>query len=420
MPPSRKVPSYRLHKASGQAVVTLSGRDCYLGCYNSDESRRRYHEVIGEWLRAGRVVPPKGREEKRTTQDGTTVSMLICGYWEHAQSYYRKPDGTETRSVGLVKLAMRRLRRFAGDCAAAEFGPIRYKALRQSMIGDGLKRKTIERYMGIVKDCYRWGVEEQLIDASVLHALRAVRGLAPGRTEAVESEPVKAVPWTTVAATLPYLPRPVAALVRLQWLTGARGGELFEMRAVDLDTGGTVWLYQPQHHKTEHHNRSRVINLGPRAQNVIKPFLAGRPVDAPLFDPADSERGQRCAVQAIYNRDSYARCITRACEAAFSPPTHLARGRAPGRGRKKKSTRWETEKEWRKRLGKARWDELVRWRKDHHWHPHQLRHAAATEVRRQYGLEAARAWLGHAEIQATQLYAEQDSALCVNIAKEIG
>ncbi len=34
-----KVPSYRLHQATGQAVVTLNGRDIYLGACNSAERR---------------------------------------------------------------------------------------------------------------------------------------------------------------------------------------------------------------------------------------------------------------------------------------------------------------------------------------------------------------------------------------------
>ncbi len=32
---SRRVPSYRRHKSSGQAVVTLNGRDVYLGKWNT-------------------------------------------------------------------------------------------------------------------------------------------------------------------------------------------------------------------------------------------------------------------------------------------------------------------------------------------------------------------------------------------------
>ena len=46
---SQQVPSYRLHKASGQAVVTLCGRDLYLGPHGSPESRSKYDlKTLGE------------------------------------------------------------------------------------------------------------------------------------------------------------------------------------------------------------------------------------------------------------------------------------------------------------------------------------------------------------------------------------
>jgi hypothetical protein len=44
------IPSYRLHKRSGQAIVTLSGRMFYLGPYGTAESRERYNAVVGQRL----------------------------------------------------------------------------------------------------------------------------------------------------------------------------------------------------------------------------------------------------------------------------------------------------------------------------------------------------------------------------------
>ena len=55
-----------------------------------------------------------------------------------------------------------------------------------------------------------------------------------------------------------------------------------------------------------------------------------------------------------------------------------------------------------------------------HWHPHQLRHSHATEVRRQFGLEAAQVALGHAQAAVTEIYAERDLALAVRVAAAIG
>ncbi|MBI1901755.1 MAG: site-specific integrase [Planctomycetia bacterium] len=42
------------------------------------------------------------------------------------------------------------------------------------------------------------------------------------------------------------------------------------------------------------------------------------------------------------------------------------------------------------------------------WHPHQLRHNAATSLRREFGIEVARIILGHATAFTTEIYAEAD------------
>jgi hypothetical protein len=47
---SLRTPTYRKHKGSGQAVVTLNGRDIYLGKYGTKASRDEYNRSIGEWL----------------------------------------------------------------------------------------------------------------------------------------------------------------------------------------------------------------------------------------------------------------------------------------------------------------------------------------------------------------------------------
>jgi hypothetical protein len=53
----RRVPKYRHHKPTGQAVVTLSGKDHYLGPRKTATSRAEYDRLIGEWLAAGRSLP---------------------------------------------------------------------------------------------------------------------------------------------------------------------------------------------------------------------------------------------------------------------------------------------------------------------------------------------------------------------------
>lgn len=107
----------------------------------------------------------------------------------------------------------------------------------------------------------------------MFHGLEAVRGLARGRSEARESEPVKPVPDAFVDAVKPLVAPQVWAMVELQRFTGMRPGEVTKMRTCDLDTSGKVWVYTPSSHKTEWRGHERHIYIGPRAQRVLKPWV---------------------------------------------------------------------------------------------------------------------------------------------------
>ena len=47
---SFRPPKYRRHKAKGLAVVTINGRDIYLGKYSSAASKEEYRRLIAEYL----------------------------------------------------------------------------------------------------------------------------------------------------------------------------------------------------------------------------------------------------------------------------------------------------------------------------------------------------------------------------------
>ena len=61
--PSKSLPKYRKHKRSGQAIVTLSGKDFYLGPHGTNASKLEYDRLIGEWLANGRQLPSQNRDE---------------------------------------------------------------------------------------------------------------------------------------------------------------------------------------------------------------------------------------------------------------------------------------------------------------------------------------------------------------------
>lgn len=52
--PKNHLPKYRKHKASGQAVVTLSGKEHYLGPHGTKASKLEFDRLIAEWLQSGR------------------------------------------------------------------------------------------------------------------------------------------------------------------------------------------------------------------------------------------------------------------------------------------------------------------------------------------------------------------------------
>lgn len=98
-----RIPSYRRHKPSGQAVVTLNGRDIYLGKWNTRASRAEYERLIGEWLAAGRSLQSGGLDE------GPTVAEVALRFWKFAKTYYRK-DGRPTGELPEIKSVLRLLR----------------------------------------------------------------------------------------------------------------------------------------------------------------------------------------------------------------------------------------------------------------------------------------------------------------------
>ncbi len=119
------------------------------------------------------------------------------------------------------------------------------------------------------------------------------------------------------------------------------------MRGADIDATGRLWLYRPQRHKTEHHGMRREIPLGPKAQEIVKPFLKPK-LEAFLFSPAEAvaewnavRRSQRrtplgpSAKRRRLHRDptggagdryhgnAYRYAICRACGRAFPLPDDL-------------------------------------------------------------------------------------------------
>ena len=418
-------PAYSRHKGSGQAVITLDGKDIYLGSYNSVASRNEYDRVIAEWLANGR------RLQKKTTD--YSVAEVAAQFWTYAQVYYAEIEGKPNKEREAYKTALAPLVRLYGRKIATDFGPLALETVRNAMIDQGWCRTHVNRQIARLKMVFKWAVSREMIGGSVHHALSAVSGLRKGHSKARESAPVKPVSDAMVNVTLDHVSPTIQAMINFQLLTGCRPGEMCQMRTGDIDRSGEVWVYTPGSHKTEHHGHARTIHIGARAQAALMPFLKMDPA-AYCFSPAEAEDARRDAQHAArktpahqgnnigtnrrrrpkrpagdkYEIASYRRAIARGCDTAFPPPDHLAKRKG------------ESGLQWQRRLTPEQRTELAKWRKQHSWHPHQLRHAAATAIRKQFGIESAQHVLGHASPNMTLVYAEKNSEVARHVAAVIG
>ena len=453
-----KTPSYRKRSGYDQAIVTLTDsvtkrrRDYWLGEFNTPESRECYHRLIAAWEANDRRHPepedagivPARRANPAPDDGRTTVAMVIAAYWKWARRYYQPNES------GTLRVVLRLLRQHHGSEPAEEFGPRKLRALRESMIaGDAAadparpawSRKYINQHVQRIRRMFRWAASQEMIPASVHQTLDTVEALKRGRTMAREGMKVLPVPTERIDAVRPFLNRQIEAVVDLQLLTGARPGEMLGIRQIDIEQrghdgdGASVWVYRPREHKNQFRGVERAIMLGPTAQEVLRPFLDGRDPEEYLFSPAEAEAERRAALSKArvtpmscgnrtgtnrkiepkraagerYTTPSFYVAIRRACDRAFPAPPPL--GRRDG----------ETIAAWKQRLTPKQNGELATWRKAHRWHPHQLRHNAATRIRRQFGLEAAQLVLGHSSAVVTDaVYAERDMTKVEDVIRRVG
>jgi len=420
--PQNPEPTYRrLKRPNGRhlAFVDLDGRRVYLGEWDSPQSKQAYQRLLIERRRGVFMQAADG--------DEILVSELIAAFLDHARTYYRDVDGNPTRECANIAPMLRLLVDLYGDQPASRFDARALKNVRQAMIEKGYARGTINRLIVRLRSIFKWAVSEGLIDAEVHVSLSTVGGLRAGRTVARETPPVMPVTESQIEATLPFMPQVLQDMVRVQLYTGMRPGELCQMRATDIEVAGELWVYRPRTHKTQHRGRERLIAIGPRAQEILQRYRLRRPLKAAIFSPIDAQQQRaekkhaerktppnagnspgtnrraepRLRRHDHYTTSTYGRAISYACEQAWPHPT--------------------ISKLRRDRLTTQQRDELRKWNLRNRWSPNQLRHAAATQVRKVAGLEMARAVLGHSTAGVTeQYYAEVDLEKAASVIKRIG
>lgn len=404
------IPAYTLHRASGQARVRIHGLDVYLGLHGSAESHERYARLISERAAASPQIESKTSSVLIANPDLKVAELVLRFYLQAKQDY-----GEKDKETYGVRDALRPVNQLYGSTRVRDFGPKALKVVRQHMIEvQDLCRTEINRRVSRIRRAFKWAESEELISGGQFHSLQTVSGLRGGRTEARESAPVRPVDQDTVAATLPFVAPPVAAMIRLQQLTGMRQGEVCIMRPMDIDRSGEVWMYEPSTHKTANLGNEKQVPLGPLAQHVIRPFLDRAP-EAFLFSPIEAEawRNERRAVVRNPNRK------TKIYPSELKARLLRKQARTPKVSVRSKRERYDSDSYRRAityGIQKARKAGV----QIAGWHPHRLRHSCGTEVRKKYGIEAAQVMLGHTTANVTEIYAERNLKLAVSVAKEIG
>jgi integrase len=134
--------------------------------------------------------------------------------------------------------------------------------------------------------------------------------------------------------------------VRLQLYAGARAGEILKMRSCDINKEATldVWVFAPSSHKNAWRGHKRKIVFGPRAQLILRKYLAPDAAEAFLFRPGMGRPRMQTNLRPCYNVTELDKAIGRAVKKAGVP----------------------------------------------HWSSHQLRHLAARLAEKEISIEGAR------------------------------
>lgn len=458
------LPKYPETAHNGQARITVrltSGRrhDLYLGSFDSSESRAEYRRVLA-LLESNSGCYPVSSSGVGVAS-GLTVNEIALAFGHYACDYYRRADGSPSGELGHYQAALNPLLDLYGDTLGSEFRPHDFKVVRERLVRTTqyhvcftnlphcqrwldeqcvrlndrlaynvnewqpfeliraqprLSRKVINQRMDHIKRVFRWAASEELVPATVYDALKVVGGLRRGHKGTREMPKVHPVPDGDFDKTLPYLSPQVRALVQLQLYIGARPSEICSIRGRNIvERDEEVWQYRidpgeiekfdyagrqlTNLHKTGHqdgadgHPIVKILPIGPRAQEILKPWLRAD-LDEFLFQPREVVNKHRAArrknktkalsdlknlnpkydLSGHYSSSSYRRAVTRAAKKAGVP----------------------------------------------HWHPHQLKHNCATNIRAKYGAENSQIYMGHLKLSSTEIYAERDWKKIKEIALEIG
>ncbi len=406
--PKSKAPARRYH-LSGQSVVTIGGRDFYLGPHDSPESIARYAVLIGIYQANGLALPddfdpasldvqaamllgqlsPQAAAADQAKQP-TLVKHITAAYREFVKVRY----ANEPKEVGRQNLICDDLDRHDGNVNASDYGPLALQRQRQRWIDKGNSRVYVNRLTRNAVRMFKHAVNQELIEETTWRRLLSVETLRNGQTEAPETAPRVAANLDHVRRTAEELSPVIKAMIRIQVCTGMRPSELCRMRPCEIDRTGDTWLYKPAKHKTAKLGKLKAVPLIGDAREAITDYLQRDP-QAFCFSMKESVAWQNARKRSARKTKVQPSQLSRAKECPKKQPADCMDS----------SSYRQSIKLAAKRAGVP------------HWTPYQLRHLAGATVREALGIEAASALLGHSRTSMTELYAPQSQAKAIEAAK---
>jgi len=337
-----------------------------------------------------------------------TIDELCDQYERFAAIYYRQPGSKHpTGTLKNIRDALRVLRdmqdptpapgmlwqdrdRRIGDLPADLMTAKLLKAIQRAQADQGLARRTVNDRIAWIQRMFCWAAdpEQELLPEDVCAKVRMVKPLRPGRSNAAEPPPRRSVSYEAVRATALFATPMIRTMIHVLWHTGMRAGEVCRMRKSEINRDGPIWIYEPAHHKTEHHGRQRIIPLGPKCQQALTAW----------WDQARTLPGAGAGAGAG------------SLPGAGAGDLLFEGGRFRGSGRP--ITRQAFYNAIRRINMKYGLDD---------WGLHQVRKAFATRVARKFSERDAQLLLDHADVDITRRhYIDPDLQRKIELMEEIG
>ena len=401
----KRPPSLCRNKAKDFAYVYINRKQVYLGKWGSAEAQGAYDRLVIEWAKSN------GQVSVDFARDGALLVELVTAF---AEEYKARPQKSLSDYYAFVDIGLR-LGKLFPDKFANDFRIRDLEMFRDSLQEAGFERKGehqeytrtyLNKAVNRVKTIFSWGVTKEMVSAEACSRLKFLPPLRRGRTTAPEPPSRHLIPDSDYTAVCEFLPSYYLDIVTILRLTGMRPSELANMRIGDIDKSGDVWLYHPEHHKTEYRGNHRAVPFGKKVQTVLEKHLSGRNPDEYVFtasramiskwrdrrdqrktkiQPSQMERGKKSIEEKVarygnkMDPNTIGRIVSRACQKAIKA----------------------------KKLSQP-------------WTPYELRHTAITEVRTKFGAEAAQHFAGHSNLDTQKFYDHSAIETASAVAREIG